>query len=48
LLLTKKYFKNFQYFIVGGCILSAIVVGSAQSYLIVRAIRRNTGHNKSN
>jgi hypothetical protein len=40
--LTKNYFNKFQFTIVGILLLFAVGVGSLQSFLIVRAIRRNT------
>ena len=46
MLLTKKYFKQYQMLAVGGCVVAAILVGSLQSVMIVRAIRKNTGHQK--
>jgi hypothetical protein len=41
MLLTKKYFRRFQYAVVGACIVSAVLVGSLQSALIVRAFKKN-------
>ena len=43
MLLTKKYFKQYQMLAVGGCVIMAILVGSIQSMFIVQAIRRNSG-----
>lgn len=42
MLLTKQYFNWFQFTIVGILLLFAVGVGSLQSYMIVKAIRRNT------
>lgn len=38
---TKKYFSNFQYMIVGACVLSAIVVGTIQSAFIIKEIKKS-------
>jgi hypothetical protein len=40
MLLTKKYFNRFQFTIVGLLLFFAVIVGSLQSFLIVRALRR--------
>jgi hypothetical protein len=35
MILTKRYFKKFQYWVVGFCILMAALVGSIQTALII-------------
>lgn len=40
MLLTKKYFNNYQLFAVGSCIVMAILVGSIQTGFIIRSIKR--------
>lgn len=34
--LTKNYFKNFQYGVVGLCVFMAVFVGSIQTALIIK------------
>jgi uncharacterized membrane protein len=41
MLLTKNYFKKFQYLVVGGCVVIAIIVGSIQSAFIIYMGRKN-------
>lgn len=40
MILTKQYFKNFQYFVVGLCIFSAVFIGSIQTALIIFNVSR--------
>lgn len=40
MILTKNYFKKFQFFIVGGCVLAAIIVGSIQSAFIITKVKK--------
>jgi hypothetical protein len=42
MLLTKKYFKNYQMLAVGGCVVIAILVGSVQTGLIVKNIKKHS------
>lgn len=40
--LTKRYFKNFQYFVVGICVLMAAIIGSAQTaFIIMKCGKKN-------
>jgi hypothetical protein len=36
--LTKRYFKNFQYGVVGFCVFAAALVGSVQTAFIIREV----------
>ena len=37
-ILTKRYFKNFQYGVVGFCVFAAALVGSIQTAFIIREV----------
>ncbi len=41
MLLTKKYFKNYQMLAVGGCIVIAILVGSIQTGFIIKSVKQS-------
>jgi len=38
LILTKRYFKKFQYGLLGACIFAAAFIGSIQTGFIIRAV----------
>jgi len=50
LILTKKYFKKFQYGVVGFCVFAAALVGSIQTGFIIREVgkAKEKGRKKAN
>lgn len=42
MLLTRQYFNRFQFLAIAILLLFAVGVGSLQSFMIVKAVRRNT------
>jgi len=45
--LTKRYFKNFQYFVVGICVFMAAIIGSAQTALIIMKCGKKNAKKKA-
>lgn len=48
MILTKEYFKNFQYGLLIFCIVSAALIGSAQSLYIINKLKNRTASRAAN